>query len=101
MAAVAHVFGLRDASLVQRLQRSGALLDLESAVLEPASPLTAALQAEALLGWDLTCSWLIGQLQQPGVHKVELLSPTTDQRVAPKQAVVVHDVTLTLAGRDR
>lgn len=45
MAAVAHVFGLRDASLVQRLQRSGALLDLESAVLEPASPLTAALQA--------------------------------------------------------
>ena len=63
--------------------------------------LTQALQAEALLGWDLTCSWLIGQLQQPGVHKVELLNPTSDQRVAPKQAVVVHTVTLTLAGRDR
>ncbi len=45
VTAVAHAFGLRDASLVQRLQRSGTLLDLESAVLEPVSPLGAALRA--------------------------------------------------------
>lgn len=45
MAVVARSFGLRDVPLVRSLQRSGALLDLESAVLEPVSPLAAALQA--------------------------------------------------------
>ena len=44
MAVVARSFGVRDVPLVQSLQRSGALLDLESAVLEPSSPLVAALQ---------------------------------------------------------
>lgn len=44
MAAVGRVFGLRDVPLVYRLQRIGAPLDLESAIVDPVVPLTAALQ---------------------------------------------------------
>ncbi len=44
MAAAARAFGLRDVPLVHSLQRSGAPLDLESAIVEPTQPLTAALR---------------------------------------------------------
>jgi phage-related baseplate assembly protein len=63
--------------------------------------LTQALTKEAVLGWDLTRSWLIGQLQQAGVHKVELAEPATDLRIHSTQAVRLTDVQLTFAGRDR
>lgn len=46
-----------------------------------------ALAAQSGLGWDLTPSWVIGELQRPGVHKVELHSPTTDIRANANQAV--------------
>ena len=59
------------------------------------------LAACAGLGWDLTRSWIIGQLQRAGVHKVELLLPTTDIRVAANQAVRLLSLNLEFAGRER
>jgi phage-related baseplate assembly protein len=76
--------------------------DTPMAVFEAlAQRLTQALAKEAVLGWDLTQSWLIGQLQQPGIHKVALSEPATDIRIHSTQAVRLTDVQLTFAGRDR
>ena len=60
-----------------------------------------ALAAHSGLGWDLTPSWVIGELQRPGVHKVELLAPTTDIRASANQAVRLIHLNLEFAGRDR
>lgn len=60
-----------------------------------------ALAAQSGLGWDLTPSWVIGELQRPGVHKVELLAPTTDIRANATQAVRLMQLNLEFAGRDR
>jgi phage-related baseplate assembly protein len=60
-----------------------------------------ALAAQSGLGWDLTPSWVIGELQRPGVHKVELHSPTTDIRANANQAVRLLNLNLEFAGRDR
>lgn len=76
--------------------------DTPLAVFEALAPrLTRELAQAAVLGWDLTQSWLIGQLQQPGVHKVALSEPATDIRIHSTQAVRLTDVQLTFAGRDR
>ena len=76
--------------------------DTPMAVFEGLAPrLTRELAQTAVLGWDLTRSWLIGQLQQAGVHKVELISPDADIRIHSTQAVRLTDVQLTFAGRDR
>ena len=76
--------------------------DTPMAVFEGLAPrLTRELAQAAVLGWDLTRSWLIGQLQQAGVHKVELIQPATDIRIHSTQAVRLTDVQLTFAGRDR
>ena len=61
----------------------------------------STLAAYTGLGWDLTRSWIVGQLQRAGVHKVELLFPTTDIRVAANQAVRLASLNLEFAGRDR
>jgi phage-related baseplate assembly protein len=61
----------------------------------------SALAGSAGLGWDLTRSWIIGQLQRAGVHKVELLSPTADVRAVANQAVRLAGLNLELVGRDR
>lgn len=61
----------------------------------------STLAAQAGLGWDLTRSWIVGQLQRAGVHKVDVLSPTTDIRVAANQAVRLSGLNLEFAGRDR
>ena len=60
-----------------------------------------ALAAQSGLGWDLTPSWVIGELQRPGVHKVELLSPAVDIRANANQAVRLMHLNLEFAGRDR
>jgi len=60
-----------------------------------------ALAAQSGLGWDLTLSWVIGELQRPGVHKVEVHSPTTDIRANANQAVRLMHLNLEFAGRDR
>lgn len=76
--------------------------DTPMAVFEGLAPrLTRELAQAAVLGWDLTRSWLIGQLQQPGIHKVALIEPASDIRIHSTQAVRLTDVQLTFAGRDR
>ena len=76
--------------------------DTPLAVFEGLAPrLIRELAQAAVLGWDLTQSWLIGQLQQPGVHKVALSEPAIDIRIHSTQAVRLTDVQLTFAGRDR
>lgn len=79
--------------------------------LEPDAPLEmlsaihavflSSVAGHAGLGWDLTRSWIIAALQRPGVHKVELLSPTTDMRAHANQAVRLMNLHLEFAGRDR
>lgn len=61
----------------------------------------SSLAGSAGLGWDLTRSWIIGQLQRPGVQRVELVSPTTDIQVGAHQAVRLASFSVELAGRDR
>lgn len=76
--------------------------DTPMAVFEAlAQRLTRELAQAAVLGWDLTQSWLIAQLQQPGIHKVALIHPDADIRIHSTQAVRLTDVQLSFAGRDR
>lgn len=76
--------------------------DTPMAAFEAIAPrFTDALAAQSGLGWDLTPSWVIGELQRPGVHKVELHSPTTDIRANSNQAVRLMHLNLEFAGRDR
>jgi phage-related baseplate assembly protein len=76
--------------------------DTPMAAFEAIAPrFKGALAAQSGLGWDLTPSWVIGELQRPGVHKVELLAPTTDIRANANQAVRLMHLNLEFAGRDR
>lgn len=62
--------------------------------------LRAEFAAAAKLGWDVTLSWLIARLQQDGVHRVQLNTPTTRVICDPTTAPTLGAVTLTFAGRD-
>lgn len=66
-----------------------------------AATLQTAFAAEAGLGWDVTPSWIIAQLQAEGVQRVELAAPAgvvvCDSRTAP----ALGTVSLILGGRDR
>jgi phage-related baseplate assembly protein len=63
--------------------------------------LRADFAAESGLGWDVTLSWLIAQLQQPGVQRVMLQAPTARVICDANMAPVLGTVALTLMGRDR
>lgn len=65
------------------------------------STLRADFAAESGLGWDVTLSWLIAKLQQPGVQRVMLQAPTAQVICDANMAPVLGTVTLTLMGRDR
>jgi len=65
------------------------------------SQLTAAFNATAGLGWDVTRTWLIAQLHPSGVQRVVLTLPAADVVCGPSTAPALGTVTLTLAGRDR
>ena len=55
---------------------------------------------ESGLGFDLTISWLIARLMQPGVQRVTITAPTVDNRIPPFEAIALGAVTLTIKGRD-
>ena len=55
----------------------------------------------AMLGFDITLSWLTGKLHVPGVHRVELLSPAKDIHIQPWQVARLNACALNLAGRDK
>lgn len=61
--------------------------------------LPAAVESTRGLGVDLTRSWLIGQLQQPGVYRVDLVQPAADVVVDADQCVALGRVEITLKGR--
>jgi phage-related baseplate assembly protein len=54
----------------------------------------------AMLGFDVTRSWLIGRLHVAGVHRVELITPENDVRIQPWQVVRLNACSLNYAGRD-
>jgi phage-related baseplate assembly protein len=55
-----------------------------------------AWKKEGKLGWDLTPSWIIGQLQHEGVHHVNLIEPTEATEITPNQSAFPGTVTITL-----
>lgn len=76
--------------------------DAPSSVFDALGPsLRRAFVEAAGLGWNLTRSWLIAHLHQPGVHKVELIEPASDVLVSSTQAVRLISDELIFAGRDR
>lgn len=60
----------------------------------------AEIRDSVRLGWDLTRSWIIAHLHRAGVHRVELIEPHTDVRVAPHQAVRLVAIEIEEAGID-
>lgn len=52
------------------------------------------------LGYNVAPSWITAQLQQGGVQRVQLGSPTQQLTVAPYQCAAIRDINLVLAGRD-
>lgn len=62
--------------------------------------LADAWAAELALGRDVTTTWLIAQLQDKGVHRVELVSPADDVSIPFNQAPALGILTLELIGRD-
>lgn len=63
--------------------------------------LRTAFAAESGLGRDVTLSWLIGALHQPGVQRVELSTPAVGVVCSPSQAPALGTIAITYAGRDR
>lgn len=59
----------------------------------------AALAGERRLGWDVTRSWQVAQLQRGGVYRVELDAPAADVAVASDGYARLDRVTLVLSGR--
>ncbi|KAA0571073.1 baseplate J/gp47 family protein [Azospirillum sp. Sh1] len=59
----------------------------------------AALAGERRLGWDVTRSWQVAQLQRGGVYRVELDAPAADVAVASDGYARLDHVTLVLSGR--
>jgi phage-related baseplate assembly protein len=70
----------------------GRLAEIETA-------LRAAVAAERRLGWDVTVSWVVAQIQRQGVYRVDVAQPLADIVIAPDGYAVLGDVALTLAGR--
>jgi phage-related baseplate assembly protein len=59
----------------------------------------AAYAKTRALGFDITPSWVIAQLQKPGVQRIELVTPSAVLGVTSKEAPLLQNVNLTLAGR--
>jgi phage-related baseplate assembly protein len=63
--------------------------------------LRSAFDAQSGLGWDLTRSWISAQLHPAGVQRVEVLAPAAELIVTARQAPLLGEVDITLAGRTR
>lgn len=57
--------------------------------------------AEALLGLDLTASWLVARAMRPGVSRVEVVAPAEDVVAAPTEAIALQSITIEDGGRGR
>lgn len=56
-----------------------------------------AWKKEGKLGWDMTPSWIIGQLQHEGVHHVNLIEPTETKTIEPNQSAVPGTINIVLS----
>lgn len=61
--------------------------------------LPGAVESARALGVDLTRSWLIGRLQQPGVYRVDLIRPAADVLTGAAECVALGNVEIALKGR--
>lgn len=57
-----------------------------------------AVTAKQALGWDITRSWIVSQLQIGGVHSIELTNPTQNLQVAPNEFASIGTITLIFKG---
>lgn len=55
-------------------------------------------EAHQSLGWDVTRSWLVHQLQSSGVHSVELISPSVDFIIPANEFPSIGTLSLTFIG---
>ena len=62
--------------------------------------LREAWMMETGLGFDLPVSWLTARLMRPGVYNVRLISPGTDEKAPPHEALAIGAIKLNLKGRD-
>ena len=51
------------------------------------------------MGWDLTRSWIMGNLFVEGMQKIEIISPAQDIEIAENECVAIDSVQLTLKDR--
>lgn len=63
-----------------------------------ATSLRSAFTANQTLGWDVTQSWLIAQLQVAGVHSVSLTSPALDFVIPPNEFPSIDNLNLIFSG---
>ncbi len=56
-----------------------------------------AWKKEGKLGWDMTPSWIIGQLQHEGVHHVNLIEPAETVTIEPNQSAVPGTINIVLS----
>ena len=61
--------------------------------------LNNAIAEQIRLGWDLTRSWIMGNLFVEGMQKIEIISPAQDIEIAENECVAIDSVQLTLKDR--
>jgi len=61
--------------------------------------LNNAIAEQKRLGWDLTRSWIMGNLFVEGMQKIEIISPEQDIEIAENECVAIDSVQLTLKDR--
>ncbi|MCV0378997.1 baseplate J/gp47 family protein [Nitratireductor sp.] len=97
---------------VEVVPATAAIIDVAADIwLHPDAPQTVfdnleatlrkTLAGEGGLGFDVTRSWLIATLHQPGVQRVELAAPTHNLVMADYQAAKFGVIDLTYQGRAR
>lgn len=62
--------------------------------------LQSAFDAQSGMGWDVTQSWIIAQLNTAGVQRVEMSLPAADVICRPNEAPALRTITLVYAGRN-
>ena len=61
--------------------------------------LSKAISEQKRLGWDLTRSWVMGNLFVEGMQNIEIISPAEDIEIAENECVAIDFIELTLKDR--
>jgi phage-related baseplate assembly protein len=68
-------------------------------IIQAKTRLNNAIAEQKRLGWDLTRSWVMGNLFVEGMQKIEIISPAQDIEIAENECVAIDSVQLTLKDR--